>query len=95
LDHNHIFQAFIDFMARFEIYTKQLLQAGCGHPIWRPDPCKESAVEIADVGYLENGKWVTLFNGSKEHKDESNKLGAPGGYYPLQVGQDSGGHALA
>jgi hypothetical protein len=73
--------------AAFENYAKQLLQQKRGYALWDANPHSEPAVEIADVGYVENGAFVRLFNGSKTLDDTSNKFGVPDGYQPLHGGE--------
>ena len=53
-----------------------------GFAPWTPRP-----VNIAEVGYVLRGRWISLFNASKKPEDETNKLGVPDGYRPLDVGE--------
>ena len=69
----------------WETYYKELLSTGNGHALWEADPGSDSAVDIANVGYMEEGGIVRLFNASKEIGDVSNKFGIPNGYKPLHV----------
>ena len=70
----------------WEMYYKELLSTGNGHAPWEADPGSDSAVDIADVGYMEEGGFVLLFNALKEIGDVSNKFGIPNGYKPLCIG---------
>ena len=64
-----------------EIYARHLLSDN-GFASYYPRP-----VDIAEVGYVDGGFWIPLFNASKKPGDESNKLGVPNGYRPLDVGE--------
>ena len=64
-----------------EIYARNLL-SNRGFAPYYPRP-----VDIAEVGYVFAGSWDPLFNASKKPGDESNKLGVPNGYHPLDVGE--------
>ena len=68
-------------MTDHEIYARNLL-SDKGFAPWLPCP-----VNIAEVGYVVRGGWIPLFNGSKKIGDETNKLGVPDGYRPLDVGE--------
>ena len=68
-------------MSEHEIYAQNLL-SDKGFAPWLPRP-----VDIAEVGYVDRGRWMRLFNASKRPGDESNKLGVPNGYRPLDVGE--------
>ncbi|KAF8522838.1 hypothetical protein JB92DRAFT_2886182 [Gautieria morchelliformis] len=70
----------------WETYYQQLSSARRGHAVWNADPGEEPAVEIADVGYMEMGAFIRLFNASKEIGDTYNKFGTPEGYEPIDVG---------
>ena len=76
-----------------EIYARNLLSDN-GFAPWLPRP-----VNIAEVGYVDRGRWMPLFDASKEPGDESNGRGVPNGYRPLDVGEldtamESGGSAI-
>ena len=68
-------------MDEHKIYARNLC-SDKGFAPWTPQP-----VEIAEVGYLLRGCWISLFNASKKPEDETNKLGVPDGYRPLDVGK--------
>ena len=65
-----------------EIYAQNLLSDLNGFAPYYPGP-----VNIAEVGYVFRGGWEPLFNASKKPRDESNELGVPNGYRPLDVGK--------
>jgi hypothetical protein len=73
-------------MPAWETYYQELASKGHGHAVWDADPGQEPAVEIADVGYIEKGAFIQLFNASKEVGDASNKLGTPHKYTPIRIG---------
>ncbi|KAF8516244.1 hypothetical protein JB92DRAFT_2272784 [Gautieria morchelliformis] len=73
-------------MPAWETYYQELISRGHGHAVWDADPGEEPAVEVADVGYMEEGAFVRLFNASKEIGDQSNKFGTPEGYEPIHIG---------
>jgi hypothetical protein len=73
-------------MPAWETYYQELISRGYGHAVWDADPGSEPAVEIADVGYMDDGAFVRLFNASKEVGDASNKFGTPEGYEPIHIG---------
>ena len=50
-------------------------------------PYYPGPVNIAEVGYVFRGGWEPLFNASRKPGDESNELGVPDGYRPLDVGK--------
>ena len=68
-------------MSDHEIYARNLL-SDKGFAPWLPRP-----VNIAEVGYVVRGGWISLFNASKKPGDVTNKLGVPNGYRPLDVGE--------
>jgi hypothetical protein len=73
-------------MVAYETYANALITKGYGHPLWEPDPGEFAPVDIGDVGYLEKGTFIKLFNASKDEGNWSNRLGLPRGHSPLPVG---------
>jgi hypothetical protein len=73
-------------MVAYETYANALITKGLGHPLWEPDPGEYAPVGLGDVGYLDNGAFVKLFNASKDIHDWSNRLGLPRGHSPLHIG---------
>lgn len=69
-----------------ETYTKALLKKFHGHALWEPDPGTDAPVELADVGYVQNGAFIKLFNASKGPNHPSNPLGLPDGHEPCPIG---------
>jgi hypothetical protein len=64
-----------------EVYAQNLL-SDKGFAPWFPGP-----VNIAEVGYVHCGKWIPLFDTSKEWREDENKgRSKPEGYYPLVIG---------
>ena len=74
-------------MVAHTTYADALISKGHGYPLWEPNPGQYAPVELADVGYLQDGAFVKLFNASKPRGDLSNQLGLPDGHIPLEVGQ--------
>ena len=59
----------------WDIYAKQLLDLGYGHPLWFPEPDSGyREVLVGDVGWLHDGKFNPLFNSTKSPDDEMNTL---------------------
>jgi len=73
-------------MSAWDIYYKEMLSQGHGHAVWEADPGLDAPVDIADIGYMENGAFIRLFNASKNIGDVSNDMGNPDGYSPLHRG---------
>lgn len=69
-----------------ETYTKALLPKGHGQALWEPDPGTNAPVKLADVGYLQNGAFIKLFNPSEAADDPSNLFGLPLEHQPCNVG---------
>ncbi|KAF8576692.1 hypothetical protein K439DRAFT_1622680 [Ramaria rubella] len=66
-------------MSKYEIYARNFCKKG--HAPWFPHP-----VDIADVGYMFDGRWIKLFNASEEIKDGDDKSKFPPGYHPITIG---------
>jgi hypothetical protein len=70
----------------FNIYREQLSSLYHGLALWNPKPVKSlykqpGHVSIGDVGYLDNGAFMRMFNVTLPWDDPSNKLlGEPGKY---------------
>ena len=67
----------------FNIYREQLSSLHHGLALWDPKPDDKQAdhVAIGDVGYLDNGAFVRIFNVTLPWDDPLNKLpGKPGEY---------------
>ncbi|RDX43503.1 hypothetical protein OH76DRAFT_1192777 [Lentinus brumalis] len=65
----------------WDIYAKELLHLGFGHPLWIPEPSPESGeVQLGDVGYLSQGKFCFLFNCMRGADDQVNRRGVPEGF---------------
>jgi len=71
-----------------EIYAEQLGLLGFyGHALWQANPHNEPPVDIGDIGYIEAGAWVKLFNATKPPEDISNRHGLPQDHIPLTTGR--------
>ena len=70
----------------FNIYREQLSSLHHGLALWDPKPVKNlykqpGHVSIGDVGYLDNGTFMRMFNVTLPWDDPSNQLlGKPGDY---------------
>jgi hypothetical protein len=74
----------------FSIYREQLSSQYHGHALWDPNPVEglftdPGHVSIGDVGYLDNGAFMRIFNVKLPRDDPSNKfIEIPEGYKPLK-----------
>lgn len=60
------------------IYAQQLFRLGQGYPLWQPEPAEGIEVEIGDVGFLDRGGFVRMFNALRDPQDPLNAtLGTP------------------
>ena len=73
------------------IYREQLSSEGHGLALWDPRPVEglfnndPPHVSIGDVGYIDRGVFIRLFNVKLPRDDPSNKLiEIPEGYKPLE-----------
>lgn len=74
----------------FDVYRDQLASLSHGLALWNPNPPKEvyDNVSIGDVGYLQEGTFIRMFNVMLKWDDPLNrKLGIPEAYEPLDCGQ--------
>jgi hypothetical protein len=73
-----------------DIYREQLSSQYQGLALWDPNPVEglfnnPSHVSIGDVGYLDNGAFIRIFNVELPRNDQSNTLiDIPGEYKPLK-----------
>ena len=71
-------------MAHYDIFRRHLFSKfpAYGHALWDPDPGNlYPAVEVADVGYIREGRFHRLFNVLKPAEDESHEdFGVPDGH---------------
>jgi hypothetical protein len=71
------------------VYRDQLTALSHGLALWNPDPPKRiyNNVSIGDVGYLQEGRFIRLFNVTLPWDHESNRtLGEPEPYDRLDCG---------
>jgi len=73
-------------MVAYETYANALITKGHGHPLWEPDPGGDPGVELGDVGYIHDGRFVTLFNASAGSDDPRNHR-LPQGHSLLPIGR--------
>jgi hypothetical protein len=71
------------------IYREQLSSKYHGIPLWRPSPSKgPDHISIGDVGYLDDGAFIRIFNATIPWDDPSNSLfGELEEYVPLNAGR--------
>ena len=75
----------------FNVYQEQLTSKHQGIALWNPNPFRGlydcGHVSIGDVGYLDDGRFVRMFNVTLPWDDPSNeKVGKPDYYKPLEQG---------
>jgi hypothetical protein len=74
----------------FNIYREQLSSQYHGLALWDPNPVQSlfndpGHVSIGDVGYLDNGAFMRIFNVKLPRDNPSNKfIEIPEGYKPLK-----------
>ncbi|PCH36243.1 hypothetical protein WOLCODRAFT_166779 [Wolfiporia cocos MD-104 SS10] len=50
-------------MARaWDIYARLLSQKGYGYPLWSPEPLEQGEIDIGDVGWIQDGRFIRLIN---------------------------------
>ena len=72
-----------------EVYEDQMTTLSQGLALWNPSPPKEiyDEVSIGDVGYLQKGSFIRMFNVMLPWSHESNRtLGEPERYDSLDCG---------
>ncbi|KZT65360.1 hypothetical protein DAEQUDRAFT_530972 [Daedalea quercina L-15889] len=73
--------------AASNVYAHALADEDYGYPLWDPGyEQKAGEVEIGDVGFIEKGRFVRLFNVMQRPDDELNALrGVPEGFRQLTI----------
>ncbi|KAI0673222.1 hypothetical protein C8Q78DRAFT_1077499 [Trametes maxima] len=72
--------------APWDIYAEQLSHLGHGYPPWVPDPAPGAAeVEIGDVGWVNDGEFLPLFNALRGQNEAQPKGEVPANHVPLDV----------
>ncbi|KAH9851229.1 hypothetical protein C2E23DRAFT_247420 [Lenzites betulinus] len=70
--------------APWDIYAEQLTHLGYGYPLWIPDPAPGAPpVEIGDVGWINEGEFVSLFNVFRGEKEAQPRGAVPVDHVPL------------
>ncbi|KAH9932555.1 uncharacterized protein B0H18DRAFT_986207 [Fomitopsis serialis] len=71
----------------WDVYAQELLPLGYGYPLWDPSPDpKAGEVEIGDVGFLENGQFMRLFNPTYSRDHPVNCVwGVPKDFRKLEI----------
>ena len=73
-------------MVAYETYASALITKGHGHALWEPDPGDYPGVELGDVGFIDEGGFIRLFNASAGDNDPRNRFGLPQGHSHLPIG---------
>ncbi|KZT65362.1 hypothetical protein DAEQUDRAFT_531069 [Daedalea quercina L-15889] len=71
----------------WDVYAHELLPLGYGYPLWDPSPDpKAGEIEIGDVGFMENGQFVRLFNPTLPREHPVNRTwGLPKDFRKLEL----------
>ena len=72
----------------FDIYQEHLSYLSQGLALWSPNPVESiyDQVSIGDVGYVQEGRFIRMFNVTLPWDDMSNrKFGEPDPYEPLKL----------
>ncbi|KIP08102.1 hypothetical protein PHLGIDRAFT_127238 [Phlebiopsis gigantea 11061_1 CR5-6] len=67
------------------LYARQLAKLGYGLPLWHPEPSATGDVEIGDVGYVDNGRFVRMFNTVDSTVRSANRGVLPKGYTLFKI----------
>ena len=68
----------------WNVYAEQLFSHGHGYPLWQPDPDRSAGeVEIADVGWIDQGGFYQLFNARRNPTDRQIRGSVPKGFEPF------------
>ncbi|KAI0633111.1 hypothetical protein C8Q77DRAFT_1058568 [Trametes polyzona] len=72
--------------APWDIYAEQLTHLGYGHPLWVPDPAPgQPPVEVGDVGWINDGEFLPLFNVFRGEHDAQFWGAVPVDFVPLGI----------
>ncbi|KAI0819434.1 hypothetical protein BC628DRAFT_1342226 [Trametes gibbosa] len=70
--------------APWDIYADQLTHLGYGYPLWIPDPAPGApSVEIGDVGWINEGEFLPLFNAFRGENEAQPRGAGPVDHVPL------------
>ncbi|EKM58722.1 uncharacterized protein PHACADRAFT_117831 [Phanerochaete carnosa HHB-10118-sp] len=79
--------------AAWFVYAEQLVGRGYGLPLWHPEPIRYGKepreVEIGDVGYVSEGRFIRLFNAMRPKGDTLNACGMPKGFEVLKANEEN------
>ncbi len=74
-------------MACYDSYRDQLACLYNGHAVWMPDPAKQyDRVRVGDVGFMDRGYFVRMFNSLSSVDDPIQVFGVPEGFISLNMG---------
>ena len=63
------------------VYASELYQGHRGFPLWFPEPPEDGPIQIGDVGFLHQGRFIRLFNAALDKHQPS---GAPADHIELR-----------
>ena len=69
-------------MSAAAVYMQELYRYGCGTPLWEPDYVD---INPGDVGFIQDDHFVRLFSATLPESHESQNLGVPNGFHPMEV----------
>ena len=85
----------VDLPPVFNVYQDQISTLSQGLALWNPSPLKEiyDKVSIGDIGYLQEGSFIRMFNVILPWSHQSNRtLGEPEPYESLDCGPFANTH---
>lgn len=73
-------------MIPHDVYAKELLHCNLGRALWVPEPSPVNGpTQVGDVGYVEEGQFILLFNASLPPDDARQSRGVPTGFERLEI----------
>ena len=68
----------------WNVYAQQLFPQGYGYPLWLPEPDPAAReVALGDVGWVDNGSFLQLFNSRLEHEEDQVRNDVPNEFVPF------------
>ena len=68
----------------WNVYAQQLFPQGLGYPLWLPEPDPAAReVALGDVGWVDNGSFLQLFNSRLEHEEDQVRQDVPNEFVPF------------
>lgn len=73
-------------MIPHDVFAKELLHCNLGRAMWIPEPSHVyGPAQIGDIGYIEEGQFIFLFNASYPPDDPRQKRGVPNEFERLEI----------